>query len=349
VGIDAQGNLSGLEILYYRESYKSIRGDFLNTERFPNQFEGKSVAEGFRVGRDVDGVSRATISSWAVARGVRNAAREVAQAYLSEAAIFKNASAEAQALSIVAPLSWDELIQLGLVQPWSVGLPDGSQLELTLAFLANEGLGEILVGSEDFSRAEREASNRVRSGSLLMVGIGGDASEPFRQENLALKQGDWTYQLERRRFVYVGSAEEGKSRDKMRFAGAVVLPPQLEIDKPFTVFYNTGVQVDRIEDLAQAEVQIHPPCLGAGYWVGHPGGIHPAARRRVRRSRERQRAAGAPKQCPSVGVSGLNNSAGSGLHRLPAQERNAALGGAEQHSGVSRLHKRHFPLGLAHY
>lgn len=261
VGIDAQGNLSGLEILYYRESYKSIRGDFLNTERFPNQFEGKSVAEGFRVGRDVDGVSRATISSWAVARGVRNAAREVAQAYLSEAAIFKNASAEAQALSIVAPLSWDELIQLGLVQPWSVGLPDGSQLELTLAFLANEGLGEILVGSEDFSRAEREASNRVRSGSLLMVGIGGDASEPFRQENLALKQGDWTYQLERRRFVYVGSAEEGKSRDKMRFAGAVVLPPQLEIDKPFTVFYNTGVQVDRIEDLAQAEVQIHPLAL----------------------------------------------------------------------------------------
>lgn len=261
VGIDVEGQLSGLEILYYRESYKSIRGDFLNTERFPNQFEGKSVAEGFRVGRDVDGVSRATISSWAVARGVRNAAREVAQAYLSEAAIFKNASAEAQALSIVAPLSWEELIELGLVQPWGVGLPDGSQLELTLAFLASEGLGEILVGSEDFSRAEREASNRVRSGSLLMVGIGGNASEPFRQENLALKQGDWTYQLERRRFVYVGSAEEGKSRDKMRFAGAIVLPPQLEIDQPFTVFYNTGVQVDRIEDLAQTEVRIHPLAL----------------------------------------------------------------------------------------
>ncbi len=261
VGIDTEGELTGLEILYYRESYKSIRGDFLNTERFPNQFEGKSVAEGFRVGRDVDGVSRATISSWAVARGVRNAAREVAQAYLSEAAIFANASAEAQALSIIAPLSWSELIELGLVKPWAVALPDGSQLELTLAFLANEGLGEILVGADDFSRAEREASNRVRSGSLLMVGIGGDASEPFRQENLALQQGDWTYQLERRRFVYVGSAEEGKSRDKMRFAGAIVLPPQVELNKPFTLFYDTGVQVDRIEDLAQTEVQMHPLAL----------------------------------------------------------------------------------------
>ena len=63
VGIDLEGELAGIEILFYRESYKSIRGDFLNSERFPNQFAGKSVADGFRVGRDIDGVSRATISS----------------------------------------------------------------------------------------------------------------------------------------------------------------------------------------------------------------------------------------------------------------------------------------------
>ena len=88
VGIDLEGELAGIEILFYRESYKSIRGDFLNSERFPNQFAGKSVADGFRVGRDIDGVSRATISSWAVSRGIRNSAREVASAYLGEAAIF---------------------------------------------------------------------------------------------------------------------------------------------------------------------------------------------------------------------------------------------------------------------
>ena len=79
VGVDLDGTLTGIKILYYRESYKSIRGDFLATERFPNQFEDKNVADGFRVGRDVDGVSRATISSWAVARGIRNAARRVAR------------------------------------------------------------------------------------------------------------------------------------------------------------------------------------------------------------------------------------------------------------------------------
>ena len=261
VGIDLEGELAGIEILFYRESYKSIRGDFLNSERFPNQFAGKSVSEGFRVGRDIDGVSRATISSWAVSRGIRNSAREVASAYLGEAAIFANASFEDQALSLLAPLSWEGLIDDGLVKPWPVSLEDGSQIELTVAFMGNEKLGEMLVGSEDYSRAEREASNRVNAGTLLLIGIAGNASSPFRQENLALQQGEWTYQVERRRFVYVGSAEAGKSRDKMRFAGAIVLPPEIDIAQPFTLFYNTGEQVDSIDQLEQVVYKVPPIAL----------------------------------------------------------------------------------------
>jgi len=261
VGIDLEGELAGIEILFYRESYKSIRGDFLNSERFPNQFAGKSVSEGFRVGRDIDGVSRATISSWAISRGIRNSAREVASAYLGEAAIFANASFEDQALSLLAPLSWEGLIDDGLVKPWPVSLEDGSQIELTVAFMGNEKLGEMLVGSEDYSRAEREASNRVNAGTLLLIGIAGNASSPFRQENLALQQGEWTYQVERRRFVYVGSAEEGKSRNKMRFAGAIVLPPEVDIAEPFTLFYNTGIEVDSIDQLEQVVYQVPPIAL----------------------------------------------------------------------------------------
>ena len=261
VGIDLEGELAGIEILFYRESYKSIRGDFLNSERFPNQFAGKSVSEGFRVGRDIDGVSRATISSWAVSRGIRNSAREVASAYLGEAAIFANASVEDQALSLLAPLSWEGLIDDGLVKPWPVSLEDGSQIELTVAFMGNEKLGEMLVGSEDYSRAEREASNRVSAGTLLLIGIAGNASSPFRQENLALQQNEWTYQVERRRFVYVGSAEEGKSRNKMRFAGAIVLPPEVDIAQPFTLFYNTGIEVDSIDQLEQVVYQVPPIAL----------------------------------------------------------------------------------------
>ena len=281
VGIDLKGELAGIEILFYRESYKSIRGDFLNSERFPNQFAGKSVADGFRVGRDIDGVSRATISSWAVSRGIRNSAREVASAYLGEAAIFANASFEDQALSLLAPLSWEGLIDDGLVKPWPVSLEDGSQIELTVAFMGNEKLGEMLVGSEDYSRAEREASNRVSAGTLLLIGIAGNASSPFRQENLALQQNEWTYQVERRRFVYVGSAEEGKSRNKMRFAGAIVLPPEVNIAQPFTLFYNTGIEVDSIDQLEQVVYQVPPIALALAQGRPVPAEFLPEYQRRV--------------------------------------------------------------------
>ena len=70
VGIELDGTLTGIEVLHYIESYKSIRGDFINSEYFPQQFSRKNIVEDFRVGRDIDGISRATITSWAVARGV---------------------------------------------------------------------------------------------------------------------------------------------------------------------------------------------------------------------------------------------------------------------------------------
>lgn len=258
VGMDLEGTLTGIEVLYYRESYKSIRGDFLNTERFPNQFEGMSVSDGFRVGRDLDGVSRATITSWATSRGIRNAARAVAQNYLTDSEFVANVNGSEAALNILKEQSWEEMKESGLVKEFPILLGDQTQLNLTLAFMGNEALGELLVGPDDYSRAEREASNRVQDGSMLLVGIDGNASTPFRQERLAIMQGDDVYNIERRRFVYVGSADYGKIAGQVRFAGAIVLDSGIDLSQPFTVLYDTGAQVESVEELAQVDYQVPP-------------------------------------------------------------------------------------------
>ena len=257
VGMDLEGELTGIKVLYYRESYKSIRGDFINSERFPNQFEGMSVSDGFRVGR-VDGVSRATITSWATSRGIRNAARRVAQNYLTDSEFVANASSGEIALSLLQAQSWEEMKESGLVKDFSIVLDDLTELNLTLAFMGNEALGELLVGSDDYSRADREASNRVQDGSMLLVGIDGNASSPFRQERLAITQGENVYNVERRRFVYVGSADDGKIAGRVRFAGAIVLPDNIDLSQPFTVLYDTGAQVASFEELAQVDYQVPP-------------------------------------------------------------------------------------------
>ncbi|MBT7678485.1 MAG: FMN-binding protein [Gammaproteobacteria bacterium] len=43
---------------------------------------GKHATEDFRVNYDVDGISRATITVRAMAKGIRHSIRKVAQAYL---------------------------------------------------------------------------------------------------------------------------------------------------------------------------------------------------------------------------------------------------------------------------
>ena len=105
VGMDLKGTITGVKILHYIESYKSIRGDFINSEYFPDQFEDKNIVEGFRIGRDVDGISRATITSWAVSRGIRNASRRVAEAYLSDSEFVSLTSADAVALQVLSAQS----------------------------------------------------------------------------------------------------------------------------------------------------------------------------------------------------------------------------------------------------
>ena len=276
VGMDLKGTIVDIKVLYYRESYKSIRGDFINSEYFPDQFKAKNIVDGFRVGRDIDGISRATISSWAVARGVRNAARRVAQTYLSDSDFVSLTSSDALGLRVLEAKSWEEMIESGLVVEMNIEQPDQTVLKLALAFIGHDGLGELLVGSNDYSRAEREASNRVQNGNMLLVGIDGDSSRPFRQERLAVQQGDETYPIERRRFVYVGSADQGKIADKVRFAGAMLLDPAIDLNEPFTVLYNTGGTIGEFGTIASAQYQVPPIPLALALGQTIPPELLPA-------------------------------------------------------------------------
>ena len=268
VGMDLRGTITGLKILHYIESYKSIRGDFINSEYFPNQFEDKNIVEGFRIGRDVDGISRATITSWAVSRGIRNAARRVAEAYLTDSEFVSLTSADAVALQVLAGQTWDDMVDNGLVVNWTIIQPDGTELQLALAFMGHDRLGELLVGDVDYSRADREASARVSDGNMLLVGIDGNSSQPFRQERLAVQQGESIFPIERRRFVYVGSADYGKIADRVRFAGAMVLDPAIDLNQPFDVLYNTGGRVGEFGTIAQTTYTV--PTIPLALALGQP-------------------------------------------------------------------------------
>jgi NosR/NirI family nitrous oxide reductase transcriptional regulator len=82
VGLDTGGVLTGVIVVEHHEPY----GDFsVDTPEFAAQFKGKNIRDPFRVGSDVDAVSRATISITSATRAIRNSARRVARQLLTPA------------------------------------------------------------------------------------------------------------------------------------------------------------------------------------------------------------------------------------------------------------------------
>ena len=79
VGMDTKGVLTGVIVVEHHEPYGNFSVD---TAGFASQFRGKSIRDAFKVGVDVDAVSRATISITSASRAIRNSARLAARQLL---------------------------------------------------------------------------------------------------------------------------------------------------------------------------------------------------------------------------------------------------------------------------
>jgi NosR/NirI family transcriptional regulator, nitrous oxide reductase regulator len=80
VGMNTQGVLTRILVTDHREPYGYFSVDL---PEFAAQFENKNIRDRFRVGEDIDAISRATVSITSASRAVRNSARRAATAYLA--------------------------------------------------------------------------------------------------------------------------------------------------------------------------------------------------------------------------------------------------------------------------
>ena len=80
VGIDLKGVLTGVVMGEHHEPY----GNFsIDLPVFAAQFKSKDVRDPFKLGGDIDAVSRATITMSSAVRAIRNSSRTVARALLT--------------------------------------------------------------------------------------------------------------------------------------------------------------------------------------------------------------------------------------------------------------------------
>jgi NosR/NirI family nitrous oxide reductase transcriptional regulator len=80
VGMDTAGVLAGVLVVDHHEPYGYFSVDL---PEFSAQFKGKSIRDPFRLGADIDAVSRATMTVGSASRAVRNSSRRVATQLLT--------------------------------------------------------------------------------------------------------------------------------------------------------------------------------------------------------------------------------------------------------------------------
>jgi transcriptional regulator of nitric oxide reductase len=80
VGLNPAGEITGVIVTDHREPYGYFSVDLPD---WPKQFEDKSIRDSFKVGADVDAISRATITVTSASRAIRNSSRKIARAYLA--------------------------------------------------------------------------------------------------------------------------------------------------------------------------------------------------------------------------------------------------------------------------
>ena len=255
VGMDLEGVLTGTKVLYYTESYRSFRGDFVEDAGFTQQLTNKSIADAFRLGTDIDTISRATITSWALTRGVRNAARRVAEAYLINSEFSQTARSEISALETFAQLDWSGLIDAGLVRQFSTQLAERAKLDIAVAYMGHGRLGDMLIGSRAYSNLERTLSEQAVEGNLLLLGLRGSTAR-LQQKRLALIQNETLFRPDQGSILFAGSGEDGKIAGQASLAVAMVMPEAVNPREAFRLVYGTGTDLDPFASFDEVHYQL---------------------------------------------------------------------------------------------
>ena len=239
VGMDLTGSLTGIEILAYRESLRGSRGDFLNRGSYLRQYAGKHVIDPFRVRGDIDGISGATLTVDAMARGIRNAARRVAATHLS------STPAEGVPRYIgttdtgeLEDLLWAEIVNLGFAA--QVNVLDGPiQMVLFLLYLSESAVGEMMVGPANFQTAMDTLGTR-EDAHLMLLGLGGRDPFFFRPTGLSFTQGEDSYPLDNGDLAMLPLLRDGKLQGEVRRSGILWVNGSIDLAEPFELVLDLG-------------------------------------------------------------------------------------------------------------
>ncbi len=232
VGLGIDGLLSGARVTEYYESYKSSMGDFLRRTGIQEQFAGKNLADPFEVNADVDGVSRATLSTRAFARGIRNAARRVAETYSADMI-----GVVEQGPVALEEMSWFDMRTRGVLKRMLIEDREG-YLDISMTHLPDDSIATFFLGEDQVPRIHAAAERwDLEDPTFLMYALEGPRLRLFLREGWFVEQGGDTLALPESQVYSLGLTSSGRVDGEATMAGVFMLDDRIDITRPFTMMY----------------------------------------------------------------------------------------------------------------
>lgn len=232
VGLGIDGLITGARVTDYYESYMSSMGDFLRRRGIQEQFAGKSIADPFEVNADVDGVSRATLSTRAFARGIRNAARRVAESYSDDIL-----GVVEQGPIVLEEMSWFHMRTRGVLKRMLIEDREG-YLDISMTPLPNDSIAEFFVGPEHLPRIYAAAERwDLEDPTYLMYALEGPRLRLFLREGWYVEQAGDTLELPESQVYSLGLTRGGRVDGEAVMVGVFMLDDRIDATQPFTMMY----------------------------------------------------------------------------------------------------------------
>ena len=233
VGLALDGTITGVRVTDYTESYRSSMGDFLRRPGVQEQFAGKGVQDPFQVNGDVQRVTRATISTRALARGIRDGSRRVAVTYAGEMEV-----AEATGPVPLEELSWFDMQTRGILRRILIDSPDG-HLDISLTHLPDDSVAAFFMGEDNVQRGhQQEERIGLSSSEWLYYALEGPRLRFFLDQGWSVAQEGDTIPLFPRQIYSFGRAQEGRVEGNAVLHGVFLLDARVDRDQPFSLLYS---------------------------------------------------------------------------------------------------------------
>jgi NAD-dependent dihydropyrimidine dehydrogenase PreA subunit len=272
VGMDPQGVLTGVFVVGYHESLRSSRGDFLAKPGYQEQFAGKRVTDAFQVKRDVDGITGATLTVGAMSRGIRNAARRVALALdvgsLAGAASGPLLDPVTIPSELLDRLSWTELIYRGVVQQIQVLDKGRIAATLSLLYLRDEAVAELVIGPRILADVHARAGARVSGRHLVVAGLDGPLGGGVNLARLSIVQDQETVRVGEDDVLLFGPPREGKMDGQVTFTRVLLVDSAVDVSRPFTFVLDLRPGLDVFETAYPGARMVANAAVGSEAAVG---------------------------------------------------------------------------------